>query len=140
MNQGRRISCQENFKTVKKLPCTTALGVCARTSLAVSKKYENGLYHVRYLAGNKRPRNDLVFACKVHELHASDNDFYQTAMAQLAATYNDMLRSFASDRYHYRHSDIQLTWLSYAVERLRDNAFTRTFPISETVWRISRVY
>ena len=104
------------------------------------EKYEDGLYHVRYLAGDKRLRNDLVFVCKVHELYASNNDFYQTMMAQLAATYNDMLRSFASDRYHYRHSDIQLTWLSYAVKRLRDNAFTRTFPISETVWRISRVY
>ena len=104
------------------------------------EKYEDGLYNVRYLAGDKRLRNDLVFVCKVHELYASNNDFYQTMMAQLAATYNDMLRSFASDRYHYRHSDIQLTWLSYAVKRLRDNAFTRTFPISETVWRISRVY
>ena len=57
------------------------------------EKYENGLYHVRYLAGNKRPRNDLVFACKVHEF-ASDRLLPDRA-AQLAATYNDMLRSFA---------------------------------------------
>tara|TARA_R100001129_G_scaffold178715_1_gene154779 strand:+ start:202 stop:600 length:399 start_codon:yes stop_codon:yes gene_type:complete len=104
------------------------------------EKYEDGLYHVRYLAGNKRPRNDLVFACKVHELCSFSSEFYQSMTAQLAATYNDMLRSFASERYHYRHSDIQLTWLSYAVKRLRDNDFTRKFPISETVWRISRVY
>jgi hypothetical protein len=104
------------------------------------EKYENGLYHVRYLAGNKRPRNDLVFACKVHELNASNHDFYQTMMAQLAATYNDLLRAFAAGNYYYSHADIQLTWLSYAVKRLRDGAFTRKFPISETVWRISRVY
>lgn len=104
------------------------------------EKYENGLYHVRYLAGNKRPRNDLVFACKVHELYASNHDFYQTMMAQLAATYNDLLRAFAAGNYYYSHADIQLTWLSYAVKRLRDGAFTRKFPISETVWRMSRVY
>jgi hypothetical protein len=104
------------------------------------EKYENGLYHVRYLAGNKRPRYDLVFACKVHELNASNHDFYQTMTAQLAATYNDLLRAFAAGNYYYSHADIQLTWLSYAVKRLRDSAFTRKFPISETVWRMSRVY
>ena len=104
------------------------------------EKYEDGLYHVRYLAGVKRPRNDLVFVCKVHELNVLTPDFYQHTVAQVASTYNDMLRFFASDRYHYSHTDIQLTWLSYAMKRLRDSAFTRKFPISETVWRISRVY
>jgi len=102
--------------------------------------YEDGQYIVRYLAGNLSPRNDLLVRCKVSEIRQVGSIFYNTMLSRLLVKYNDHMKRYAAGRYYYHHTDNTLVWLAYAVKRMQDKAYTRKYPIFETVWRVSRVY
>jgi|MDSZ01.2.fsa_nt_gb hypothetical protein len=104
--------------------------------------YANGLYAVKYLAGSLRARGDYIFHCKVHELYADANPMLEEGKSEMQQMFNSLLSSFTSNNRHYNYynNDTQLVWLSFALKRVRDNAFNRTFPTFDNVWRNSRVW
>ena len=87
-------------------------------------------------------RGDYIFHCKVHELYADANPMLEEGKSEMQQMFNSLLRSFTGNNrhYNYHHNDTQLVWLSFALKRVRDNAFNRTFPTFDNVWRNSRVW
>lgn len=107
----------------------------------IVEKYSGGVYHVRYLAGEKATSADMVFACRVGELVPAEDEFVEAHLIDQQDNYNRIMSAVAHGRGHYYgSSQSMMLWASFAVKRIRDRDWQRKFPITNNYGRHDRVY
>ena len=107
----------------------------------IVEKYSGGVYHVRYLAGEKATSADMVFACRVGELVPAEDERVEAHLIDQQDNYNRIMSAVANGRGHYYgSSQSMMLWASFAVKRIRDRDWQRKFPITNNYGRHDRVY
>ena len=97
----------------------------------IVEKYSGGVYHVRYLAGEKATDADMVFACRVGELVPAEDERVEAHLIDQQDRYNRIMSAIAHGRGHYYgSSQSMMLWASFAVKRIRDRDWQRKFPIT----------
>jgi len=100
------------------------------------ENYQDGKYLVRCLASGDRPLgNDLVFVCRTSELYQPTNTSIDDVQESTVVRYNKLVESQATGSTNYQGRISSLLWASFSLQRLRDRAWSRRYPVTHTFER-----
>ena len=109
--------------------------------LGIVEDYKDRKYHVRFLGGDKRLSNDVVFECTTRELYVPNNSHIDERRNVQLEMYNNLLQQFATGgTYRAYMATDTIMWASFALTRIKDMAWSRKFPITTTHGRQDYVY